>query len=68
MTPQVFETEKGYHIWANASGPIMDILKIRLELGDDPLRVYWDTKWPGVGRYGDYLFYQRRGKLHRLRR
>tara|TARA_R110002020_G_scaffold220217_1_gene428124 strand:- start:39 stop:281 length:243 start_codon:yes stop_codon:yes gene_type:complete len=65
LKTHVYETTKGYHIWAYCNGPIMDILKIRELLGDDPLRISWDTKWAGIGRYGDYLFYIRRGKKHK---
>ena len=68
LKTHVCETEKGYHVWALCRGRVMDILNLRMELGDDPLRVSWDTRWAGIGRYGDYLFFYRRGKYHRMRK
>ena len=43
-------------------------MKLRLFLGDDPLRISFDMCWAGKGWKGDALFKIRRGVNHYIKR
>ena len=70
--PEVRETTKGYHIWINLkknhSLTIQEVMELRMELGDDPLRISFDMCWAGKGWTGDALFVVRRGVKHYIER
>ena len=70
--PEVRETTKGFHIWLDLKKDhkvsTKKIMKLRLFLGDDPLRISFDMCWAGKGWKGDALFKIRRGVNHYIKR